>query len=250
MNYIDTHFHLDLCKDYMELINEIENNKIYTIAVTNTPSVFDYTYNLTKHTKYIRTALGLHPELASQRINELSIFKDRIHFTKYIGEIGLDFRKEVSDENRKTQMEVFEDIITECSKFGNKILTIHSRGAHKEINEIINNNFPGKIILHWYSGSIKELERSLQNGYYFSINIAMLKSIKSHDIIKHIPIDKILTESDGPFIMYNNKTSSPLLMIQTVIDLALLLKLDPMEVGKRISDNFKFILESGKSDEI
>ena len=59
MNFIDTHFHLDLCENIPSLLKKIELNKIYTIAVTNTPSVFDHSFNITKGTIFIRTALGL-----------------------------------------------------------------------------------------------------------------------------------------------------------------------------------------------
>jgi len=242
MNFIDTHFHLDLCENIPSLLKEIEFNKIYTITVTNTPSVFDHSFNITKGTKFIRTALGLHPELALKRESELKLFKENIKLTRYIGEIGLDHVKNTDDENKRIQKKVFEAIIDECSKAGNKILTIHSRGAQKEINDIIGPSFPGKIILHWFTGSISELDRSLQNGFYFSINNAMLKSQRGKNIIKNIPPNRILTESDGPFITLGKDISSPLTIEKTVEQLSDLLGLTKLEMSNKVFDNFKLLL--------
>jgi TatD DNase family protein len=60
MNLLDTHFHLDLHKQ-SSIAELIEKERIYTIAVTNAPSVFHYTYKIALESKFIRAALGLHP---------------------------------------------------------------------------------------------------------------------------------------------------------------------------------------------
>ncbi len=92
MTYLfDTHCHLDLYPDYAALINEIEQEQIYTIAVTNAPSVFRQCATLTRKCKYIRAALGLHPELVMQRFRELDMMIEMLSETRYIGEVGLDY---------------------------------------------------------------------------------------------------------------------------------------------------------------
>ena len=145
----------------LEILSSIEKSKIYTIAVTNTPSVFKFSYDLTKNKKYIKAALGLHPELVHQRAVELMLFKKYIKLTRYIGEVGLDFSpRNLSSKNK--QIKIFEQIIKICADAGDKILTIHSRRAEKEVINIIGDNFSGKVILHWYSGSIKNLEKALK----------------------------------------------------------------------------------------
>jgi len=87
MKYQDTHFHLDLMPNPIEIVKQIEKSEVYTIAVTNSPEVFFYTENITKVTRYIRPALGLHPELVGQRFKEIKKFIELIKRTKYIGEI-------------------------------------------------------------------------------------------------------------------------------------------------------------------
>lgn len=241
MNYIDTHFHLDLWKKPKELAEEIEMSKIYTIAVTNTPSVFNFTYNLLKDKKYLRAALGLHPELVYQRANELPLFMESITKTKYIGEIGLDFSKR-NISNKDEQIKIFEKIIDKCSAHGKKIITIHSRKAEKEVVEIIGNRFPGKVILHWYSGSIQTLELALDYGFYFSINYQMTISKHGQNIIKKIPVNRILIESDGPFIDVSGVENNPLIIERTYNQVQK--KLNIPNIVNIVFNNFARILKA------
>ena len=71
MSLFDTHCHVDLYPDPVGLVREAERRGIYTIAVTNTPSVFPATAAIVKGCRYVRPALGLHPQLAAERRGEL-----------------------------------------------------------------------------------------------------------------------------------------------------------------------------------
>ncbi|KGO91013.1 Qat anti-phage system TatD family nuclease QatD [Flavobacterium subsaxonicum] len=207
----DTHFHLDLTAMPDQTARAIENEKIYTIAVTNLPQLFLNTEKLCKGYKYIRPALGYHPELAAKYNNQLALFVDLIDRTRYIGEIGLDNQKK-GLEDFKQQAKIFEKIINVCADNKNKILTLHSRKAEEQVISTIGNNYPGKVIMHWYSGSLKELERALSYGFYFSVNYNMTKSANGKKIIQKIPIERILLETDGPFTSFNNQPFSPAML--------------------------------------
>lgn len=241
MHFIDTHFHLDLYDNTKYILDEIEKNKTYTIAVTNAPSVFFHTFNLTANSKYTRPALGFHPELAFQRKNEFPIFLENLNKTRYIGEIGLDYGKQ-SNEDKKEQKRVFEKIIDACSNYKDKILTIHSRGSYRDVIDIIGNNFSNKVILHWYSGSLKELERAVEFGFYFSVNLPMTISISGQKIIKSIPHQRILTESDGPFTKFNNNICSPLSINVVIKHLSNIYLGDYGFYKKLVYDNFRKLL--------
>ncbi len=239
MNFIDTHFHLDLWKNPKGLVSQIEKERIYTIAVTNAPSVYKLTLNLTEGAKYIRPALGYHPEVLNQRPNDYSLFEKYVDSTRYIGEIGLDYACTV-DKNQ--QREIFSKVIERCSKSNNKVITIHSRRAESDCVDIIGNNYPNAIILHWYSGSIRELKKAINKGFYFSVNSQMIKSKNGQQIIKNIPLDKILTESDGPFVSIGNQPSSPLNIGNTVSELAIVLGVNEVELRSNLYRNFHDIL--------
>ena len=64
-------------------------------------------------------------------------------------------------------------------------------------------------VFHWYSGPLTILERIVQSGQYFSVNPAMIRSRKGKSIIDRIPLDRILTESDGPHVQLRNQSVRP-----------------------------------------
>ena len=87
----DTHCHLDLLKNQADIISKIEEFKIYTIAVTNLPVLYKkLQVNITS--KYIRPALGFHPELILKYKHHIPQMWDLLDEARYIGEVGLDFK--------------------------------------------------------------------------------------------------------------------------------------------------------------
>jgi TatD DNase family protein len=239
MALVDTHFHLDLHKNTIEIADNIEKNGVYTIAITNTPSVFEYTEKLCAKKKFIRSALGLHPELVSTRKHELPILKQLISKTKYIGEVGLDFSNS-NEKDRKAQSDVFKQIIDWCSLERNKILSIHSRKAEEEVINIIEDSFKGKVILHFYSGPLNQLKRAIDAGYYFSINHLMTQTKNGKRIISIIPLDKLLTESDAPFVTFGNNSYDQIK--ETIHNLAQIINCSSVKLEEQIFTNFKRIL--------
>jgi len=87
---IDFHCHVDLYPDPAAVVAECERAGVHVLSVTTTPSAWHGTLALAPASKYIRTALGLHPELAHERHGELALFDRLLPETKYVGEIGLD----------------------------------------------------------------------------------------------------------------------------------------------------------------
>lgn len=205
----DTHFHLDLFEDNLTLLQRIEQMKIYTIAVTNLPKLFPHTEKLCAGLKYVKPALGFHPELASQYMSQLPMFSELIDRTKYIGEIGLDNLRK-SPQDFEAQEKVFGSVLQVSAERGDKVLTIHSRRAERQVISMIGKDFPGKIILHWFSGSIKELEIAISQGFYFSVNYNMTQTANGSKIIDALPMERILLETDGPFTMLDNTPFTPL----------------------------------------
>src|ERR1700683_4097190 len=127
MAVIDLHCHVDLYPDPHALVAECVARRLYVLSVTTVPSAFEGTAALVPANGRIRTALGLHPELAAARSHELLLFERLMRNTRYIGEIGLDG----SREHRATldvQKSVFADILRLCVRAGGKVLSLHSRG--------------------------------------------------------------------------------------------------------------------------
>ena len=75
-------------------------------------------------------------------------------------------------------------------------------------------------ILHWFSGSNRDLERAVQIGCYFSVNSAMLQNERGRALIKNIPENRLLTESDAPFAKVHEEKLSPLYTSETMEQIA------------------------------
>ncbi len=194
-NLFDTHFHLDLQKDRAAAIRQIEEQRIYTIAVTNLPDL--YRKEKTEvASKYIRYALGFHPELVHQFPSQIPLMWELLPEARYIGEVGLDF---VDASFRKEQEAFFSELVERCRYDRSKIITIHSRKAVKQVLDIVGTNFRFKAILHWFSGSKDELIKAIEAGFYISVNSAMVKSIKFQNLLSFIPSERLLLETDSPF---------------------------------------------------
>lgn len=195
----DTHFHLDLQKNKADVIKEIEEKGIYTIAVTNLPDLYRKE-SVEVASKYIHFGLGFHPELIHQYANQIPLMWDLLPETRYIGEVGLDF---VDTSFRNEQVRFFSDLIERCRYDRDKVLSIHSRRAVRQVLDIIGDNYRFKPILHWFSGNKRELLDAVSTGFYFSVNGAMMVSKRLLDLLPMIPKERLLLETDSPFTSFN-----------------------------------------------
>lgn len=234
--------HLDLYRDTEKIIRQIINHKSYTIAVTNLPYLYERAIKKFGESRYIRFALGLHPELIEQFPEQIPHFFEKLEQCRYIGEIGLDFSKN-NYKGRILQTDTFEKIIKTCGKFENKILSVHSRKAEREVIDIIGADFNGKVMLHWYSGNMTELNRAIGNNYYFSINGDMLASKKGRDVINKIPLDRILIESDAPFTKDTRKNYNIMYIDNLISDLSEIKRVDKHKMSNILKGNFSRLLK-------
>lgn len=246
---IDLHCHVDLYPDPSALVRQIEKQQIYTIAVTNTPSVFARLCEIVGDSRYVRPALGLHPELATTRHGELPQFATLLPRTRYIGEVGLDYQTRVESE-RATQRRVFATMIAQCDAAGGKIVTVHSRGAADDVVDAFGAEFRGTYILHWYSGGVRALRRAVANGAYISVNPAMMRSDRGRVLVAEVPRNRVTTETDGPFVSVGT-ASAPIAAtpqdVRDVVDeLGKLWNVAPDEARDIVYRNFSSLLTRPK----
>lgn len=202
MKTFDMHCHVDLMPSMTDFANDALKANMGLLAVTTTPKAYEKEITVLRPFPNVRVALGLHPQLIGERYSEIIIVEKHLEDAHYIGEIGLDFNKQFYHSKDK-QLDAFERIIKRCGELGGKVLSIHSVHADKPTLDVIEKYSAHKqniIILHWFSGTQKQLQRAVQFGCYFSINSAMIKSENGTRIIQGIPVDRMLLESDAPFI--------------------------------------------------
>lgn len=199
---IDTHCHIDMLPSPESYLLEKEQSGDITLGVTNLPSHYAMGILYFKKLKKSRLALGFHPQLAQTHQSELKAFSDFVPQTSYIGEVGLDFSKDYV-KSKEIQLDSF-NFICKCIHEDNKILSVHSRKAEKEVLDILRKHSIKNVIFHWYSGPLELIDEIICAGYYFSINESMTISLAGQKIISKIPQNRILTETDEPFNKHPN----------------------------------------------
>jgi TatD DNase family protein len=239
---VDAHCHLDLYENPEQVIAEAESSQTFTIAVTNAPSVYSHTARLTAKCRYVRPALGLHPELVHSHGREVEQIPDLLKTTRYVGEIGLDYQ--TSDPSqRQAQREALTSILKWCADYGDKILTLHSRRAATDVISCLGEAFPGKAILHWFSGSARELDSAAKNGFYFSVNPSMMRSEKGRALVLRMPAGRVLTETDGPFVKVGGRVARPKDVLEVVEQLGIVWNLPTSTASERVLQNFRSLLQ-------
>jgi TatD DNase family protein len=204
----DTHCHLDLYDNPLVVATNTERLSIFTIAVTNLPSAYFEAKPHMQAFRHLNLALGLHPLLAQHHTKQqLSLFRDAFRQTEFIGEVGLDLSSD-GKETKETQISSFKLVLSLLQR-QLKVVTIHSRRAENLVLDLLSEYQVTPVIFHWYSGPLSTLRKIALEGHYFSINPAMTKSKNGQDIISHIPIGRLLTETDGPFVKLQEQPAYP-----------------------------------------
>jgi TatD DNase family protein len=236
---VDFHCHLDLFPDHGAAVEECERLKVLTLAVTTTPRAWPRNQELASATKHVRAALGLHPQLVAKRGSEIAIWREHLSQARYVGEVGLDagpaFFASLEDQKR-----VFEIVLKDCAERGGKILTIHSVRAAKAVLDMIEALLPptrGIPVLHWFSGSSTEAKRAVTLGAYFSVNREMLRKERHRSMVASLPLERLLTESDGPFVKIDGHEVGPSNIAKTLDELARLRSQPSSELADAISNN-------------
>jgi TatD DNase family protein len=237
--WVDFHCHVDLYPDHAGVIAECDRERVATLAVTTTPKAWRRNQELAQASDHVRVALGLHPQLVGERANEVGLFEELLPESRYVGEVGLDagprFYRSFLEQER-----VFARILAACAEQGGKILTIHSVRAVAKVLEHLEARLPperGRAVLHWFTGTASEAKRASELGCYFSINAEMLKSPKHRALVIKLPLDRLLTETDGPFVAIGDRPARPADVEHTLLALAETFSLSPAEAASLVLRN-------------
>lgn len=243
--WVDFHCHLDLYPDFEAAIVKVEAAHVYTLTVTTTPKAWPRNHELTRGMRYVRAALGLHPQLVAERVGELALWERYLSETRYVGEVGLDagprFYKSLD-----TQKQVFRAILERCATAGGKILTVHSVRSVPAVLEMIESHLPqdqGIVVLHWFTGTKVEARRAVGLGCYFSINAEMMRSDRGRALVAELPENRILTETDGPFTRIDGRPAEPASVGTTVSAIALARNEPQESVAQVIRTNLRTLID-------
>ena len=240
---IDVHVHLDQFKQPLVIAKQAESDKIVTVACTFLPSDFALCLPVIRSFRYIRFALGLHPSCAEKHEREYDLFRKYADSTSYIGEVGLDF----SDEFVKTKDIQIKSLRTvlEAVRRKPRFITLHSRKAEEVLLGMLDAYEIKGAVFHWYTGPRDLIPIIIAKGHYFSVNPAMLFSKGGRDVVTRLPKNRVLTETDGPFVKVGGKEARPRNIGQVQNRLASMWNCSASDVERQVRINFEEILNSG-----
>jgi TatD DNase family protein len=246
---IDSHCHLDHEPLLSDLSNVIQRSKDVGIEKLLTISTsfesFSRVKELINRDEMIYGTIGIHPhESSTNIITSKQIIENLNQNPKIIGigETGLDFYYNNSEKDK--QILSFKEHI-EASIETNVPLIIHSRDAEKETFEILNDykNEKLKILMHCFTGSKEFAEKLMNLNSYFSASgiITFKNSLDLQETFEYIPIDKILIETDSPFLApvpKRGKKNEPSFIDFTATKLAEIKNISKQELITKTTNNF------------
>ena len=246
---IDSHCHLDHEPLFSDLSNIIKRSKDIGIekllTISTTLKSFEIIKKIIKIDEMIYGTIGIHPhESGYDQITSDFIVENLNKNSRIIGigETGLDFFYNNSDKDK--QIFSFKQHI-EASIKTNVPLIIHSRNAEVETFDILNSykNKNLKILMHCFTGSKKFAEKLLTLNSFFSASgiITFKNSINLQETFKFLPLDKILIETDSPFLApvpNRGKKNEPSFIDFTAKKLAEIKNISKTELIKSTTDNF------------
>jgi TatD DNase family protein len=226
---LDSHCHLSVYDDPVDILKTAESAEVSIVAVTEDPEEFRRLKTRLGKRPTVEVALGLHPlRAASFTPGDIARFFRCLPHTRWIGEVGLDFSRH-GIETRKQQLRVFDTVLTEAQP-GRHPLTVHSRGAEKEvIARLADAKLPA--VLHWYTGPLTLIDEALAAGLYFSINPSMTRTTRFPSFFARLPTDRILLETDGPYSKTAGREARPTDLIPLVTKLADKWQIPPNEAA-------------------
>ena len=254
---VDVHTHLDFEKYFndKEVSQIVERaKKAGVVAIVNNgvdPSSNRKTLVLSEKYDIIHPALGLQPsEITNmtwdEMIKELEFIMENKNKIVALGEVGLDYHWIKDKDKRKLQRELFEKIMTFSEKSKLPML-VHCWDAEKDAVEMIlsSNSNP---IMHCYSGPTQFAVKAIESGIPFSIPPSIKYKPHFQEIVKLLPINQILTETDAPWQGPERKGKNESANVAyTIKEIANLKNLDEKEVEEQIYNNFQRIFNIRKA---
>ena len=223
---VDSHCHLDFddySNDLTDVINNAKLNDVeYLLSISVNLEKFKDIYNITQKYKNVWCTTGIHPNNVPKNISDYkfnSIIKQLKENTNKpkvvgIGETGLDYFRD--SDNKLNQIKFFEGHL-EISNLTNKPVIVHTRSAELDTISTLKDFLKKKDVrglIHCFTSTKEMAEAALDIGFYISISgVITFKNAKDLvDIVKYIPLDRLLVETDSPYLSpvpYRGKRNEP-----------------------------------------
>ena len=161
---------------------------------------------------------------------------------KAIGEIGLDYYWEKDLDKRNKQKEFFVAQLKLADEL-NLPVSIHARDSIEDVYTLLKENFPRKgAIMHCFSSSVDMMRKFVKLGCYISLGgpVTFKNAITPKEVAKEIPIDRLLVETDSPYLAphpFRGKINEPALVTYVLAEIARLKEVPIQELEKVVFNN-------------
>jgi TatD DNase family protein len=258
--YIDSHCHIEMADfdaDREETIRRAVEAGVEIIVNVGDGDVSNDShraaFRIADDHDLVYTTVGVHPHEARLFDGELAArLAELAQHPKVIawGEIGLDYHYDNSP--REIQREAFRTQLR-MARERKLPAVIHTREAEDDTLSILAEEWKGSGlpgIIHCFTGSRRLADEAIKLGFYISFSgVITFKSAASlRDTAKHLPIEKLLIETDSPFLApvpHRGKRNEPAFVLETARCIAGLRNLSAEDVGRITSVNFKRLFRLG-----
>lgn len=254
---VDTHCHLDFPEfndDLGAVISRAEEAGIKRIInVASSVSGCARGKELAAQYENIYYSVGIHPHHAEEvKAEELEALKKiTVNDKKLaaIGEVGYDFYRNLSP--KKAQEELFAFFCALKNDTGLPLI-IHSREALKDTLIALRSNIKPPIngVMHCFSGGEEDLKKVLDMGFYvsFTCNVTFKNAAMLREIVKFVPLDRLLLETDAPFLApqpHRGKRNEPSYIIYLIQAISEILDISKTQIEDITTKNAKDLFGLG-----
>ena len=247
---IDSHCHLNMknfTHDLADVIKNAKNKNINGMLTISTKiDEFKSVRNIAESNRNIWYSLGIHPHNVDNNFKDLQRAIDEFKLDKKfigIGETGLDYFYENSD--KKLQTKSFINHI-ELSRSTDLPIIVHTRDADKDTISILKGEYkkkPLRGLIHCFTATEELANEVLKLGFFISISgiITFKNATTLRDIVKKIPLERLLVETDAPYLSpepLRGKRNEPAHVVHTANYLADMLNISPKELYEITTNNF------------
>lgn len=253
MELVDSHAHIDFPQfqeDREAMLERARAAGVSALLAIGTgpgPEKLDAALPFADKYEWIYASIGVHPHEARQVTPEhLSQLSELAKHPKVIawGEIGLDYYYDHSP--RETQESVFRQQLV-LAREAKLPIIIHCRDAWEDCLQILEEVWRATGlggILHCFTGTIEEARRGMECGFMISFagNSTFPKTQNIRDVAREIPLDRILIETDAPFLApqpYRGKRNEPAYVAEVARTLVSVRNLSPEEFAAATTANFR-----------
>jgi TatD DNase family protein len=253
MKFVDAHIHLSDAQysEKVPLVLEEAQRANVVALVSNSMDLETSILNMKlaeDHSGFVYTALGIHPwnvtDLTDEDLQRTVdfIFQHGANHEKVvaIGEIGLDPQYAKRRETKDKQVRVFQEMLAAAEKLALPVI-VHSRWSAPKIMPILSSYNLRGVLFHWFSSPLELLPQIIERGYYVSEGPPTVFSNKIQEIVQHVPITNLLTETDGPVSYYGpfkDKLTTPAFIPKVVEAIAKIKNMKEEDVAEQILKNF------------